>query len=99
MRIPKKVKIGPHIYIVKLEKDLSGNHGLMGQSRHTSSEIVIDPNLSGSQLEDTLLHEILHAIQFQTRFISDGEKDEELAVSRLTPLLLQVIKDNPEIFK
>lgn len=99
MNIPKKVKVGAHSYKVSFEKDLSTNHAVMGQSRHAKGQIVLDTEQMQTQLEDTFIHEILHAIQFQCNFLNtrDGQVEED-AIARLAPALLQVIKDNPNLF-
>lgn len=94
MKIPKKVKIGAHTYTVMIEPQLSENHNLAGQSRHARGVIVLDKEQTQTQLEDTLLHEILHAINAQVKFIPDDRDTEEDAVSRLSPILLQVLKEN-----
>lgn len=92
MRIPKKIKIGPHTYRVKYEKGFLNNHNAYAQSRHARSEMILDPDVNKTQLEDTFLHEILHCIDDQVTFT---EKDKsEAAIARLSPRLLEVLKDN-----
>lgn len=98
MKLPKEIKIGPHTYKARFEENYSANHGTLAESRHTHTQIVIDPSQSESQLRDTLLHEILHCINAQVGFVSHERSEEEAAVARLAPMLLQVIQDNPEIF-
>jgi hypothetical protein len=42
-------------------------------------------------IKDAVLHEIIHAILMMY------EKDDEALVRCLTPMLLQVIRDNPKL--
>ena len=99
MNIPKKVKIGPHIYKIKYVKDLNHDHDIVGQSLHLRGTIKIDPDQSISQQEDTFIHEILHAIDEQTKFTESDRSESEKTIQRLSPLFLSIIKDNPDIFK
>lgn len=96
MNIPRSVKVGPHTYKIRLLKRMSEEHGKVGQIVNSKAVLTIDPDQSQSQLEDTFLHEILHAINSQVKFVKDD--DEEDAVLRLAPALLQVIKDNRRAF-
>lgn len=92
MKIPNKIKIGPHIYTVKYEKGFLQNHKAYAQSRHSKLEIILDPEVSRSQLEDSFIHELLHSIDDQIGF-TEKDKDEE-SIARLTPRLLEVFTDN-----
>lgn len=96
MKIPETVKIGPHIYTVVYEKNFNDNHSAVGQSRHLHNQIVLDPDQARSSLEDTFIHEIFHAIDWQLH-IFDGEQVEH-QIARLTTQFLQVLKDNKEVF-
>lgn len=99
MTIPKTIKVGPHIYKISVEDDFAENHGALAQARHTKTAIIIDPAQSASQMYDSLLHEILHCINNQVEFAPKDRELEEQAVSRLAPMLLMLIEDNPELFK
>ncbi len=97
MTIPKTIKVGAHTYTIQYEKRLNLNHEAAGQSRHLHSEIILDPDQAQTQLEDTLLHEMLHAIDWQVHIFNKDDVEDQ--ITRLSSLLLQVIKDNPEVFK
>lgn len=99
MKIPKKIKIGPHTYKIKYQKGMSKNHSVLGQTRMLDGVIAIDPEQIQTQLEDTFIHEILHAINMQVEFVNRDRDVEESAIIKLSPLLLQIIKENKEIFK
>lgn len=99
MKIPKRIKIGPHIYEVKIDEKLQENHDKMGLTNHTKLKIVLDASQAPGQMEDTFIHEILHAINNQVGFVDKDYKEEESSICRLTPMLLQVIKDNWKVLK
>ena len=100
MKIPKKVKIGPHTYKIKFVEKMGEDHDAIGHSVHERGIITLDPDMTQTQLEDTFLHEILHCLDQQTKvFEGDNKSEIEDSVARLTPLLLQFVKDNPEVFK
>ena len=89
MRIPKKLKIGGHVFTVHLVSEKAG-YGInteneQGACNFGSCEIYLDKNQAQTQLEATFLHEILHAI--------NGELDHELLTS-LAEQLYQVLHDN-----
>ena len=94
MKIPKQIIIGPHIYKVTFEKGLDYNHNALGQSRHTKGQIVLEPEQSTTQLEDSFIHEMLHCIDAQVKFASTTKSVAEDSIRRLSPMLLQVLKEN-----
>lgn len=65
MKIPKTIKIGGHLYKIRLEKEIEN----MGTCSAKSNTIVIEANMSQDQQEATLIHEIFHAMN--TTFGSD----------------------------
>lgn len=99
MKLPDKIKIGPHVYTVKYEKGFAGNHNAIGQSRHTSLEIVIDPDQAASQLADTIIHEVLHCINRQIGFTEKEHDAEEVSINALATMLLSVSRENKELMK
>ena len=64
-------------------------------------EIIIDPNVR--QVQDTLLHETLHALIHQTALAETGGplhgEAEEQVVRALTPLLLHLMRENPALIQ
>ena len=84
MEIPKKLKIGGHEYTVELvdPETLDNDCGKMNPRRNL---IQISSDMPQSQLEETLLHEIIHAC--------NGGLPEE-TVDGLAHSLYQVLKDN-----
>lgn len=84
MQIPKKLKIGGHIYKITLEdpENIENNCGLQNRARNT---IKIRKDLPQSQIEETLIHEVLHAI--------NGDLKEE-TVDFLAMAIYAILKDN-----
>jgi hypothetical protein len=63
-------------------------HALMGRCFHKARKIEICSTLTGDELADTFLHEVLHACAkgvFQDEF-------EEAFIGRVTPTLLFALK-------
>lgn len=97
MILPQNIKVG-HLVIELVpmdqkEADSIGADGLFSY-RHASMRINVDQH--PSQLVETILHECLHALWAVAGFSS--RDDEEDIVTRLTPLLLALFFDNPELF-
>ena len=85
MKIPKKLKIGGHVYKIEYGKD--GNLGdvLCGKTHTTKGIIALNKSLIQSEMEATLFHEIFHVINNQFT---------EVTVESLSQQLYQVLKDN-----
>lgn len=104
MKPPKTIKVGPHPYRV-----ITGNraHRILGSDKLgetdvAAQELRVGPGQASTQERDSLLHEVLHACWDQTslRAGAGGDRsDEEAAVSALAPLLLGVMRDNPDFVR
>lgn len=85
MKIPKKLKIGGHIYKI-IWKDDWGDNNDLGKTDFVREEIWLNKLLmSQTAKESTLIHEILHAI--------NTTLNHELLDS-LAEQLYQVLADN-----
>jgi Zn-dependent peptidase ImmA (M78 family) len=85
MNIPKKLKIGGHEFLIKLEHNSKLGDGSCGLCDRDTNTIIINADLHKSQQEATLIHEIFHAMNW--------ELEEEILES-LAQQLYQVFKDN-----
>lgn len=101
-----EVIVGPHTYEVTVDKNAinacssKSEDSLVGQCDTALCHIIIDPEQSASQLTDTLLHEVLHACFELIGASSDIDHDtEEKLVRRLSPVLIQVLRDNPDLIE
>lgn len=105
MKRPDKVRVGPHRYRIRYDKDAidlkateHNERRLYGLTEPTAQVIHIDPTLAPDQLRDTVLHEVLHAclsLIGADEQLSPGK--EERLVRALSPVLLQVLCDNPKL--
>ena len=93
MRIPKKVKIGAHIYTVIFRDDLDDDN--FGTCRPRKLKIFIDETVETTQQEETFIHEIMHDIFHQMGFSTTWsyEKEEQM-VQSLSHAFYQVLKEN-----
>lgn len=100
MNIPHEVKVGSMTYIVKQsDKTLVLNakqcKGICDYDNHV---IELDSSVQDLQgIEQTFLHELVHAIIRERGIVIDGT-DEELEVDELAKGLHSVIVDNPGLF-
>lgn len=96
MKIPKKVKIGGHIYKVDEDYKFIERSDLQGLCDHYQRAIFITPfDTNGSKrertgIEETFIHELIHCVDE----IYNGKKLEEETVKRISEGLYQVLKDN-----
>lgn len=89
------IKVAGITYKV-VEKDLSTRHeesyGVeMGYCIVTDDTIEINESLTQERKEQTLIHEMTHAMFFEAGLSRDDEED---TVNRLSLVLYQVLKDN-----
>lgn len=85
-----RIKVGPYSYKVIVKK-LRKKFGTCDFRTH---EIFIDPNQSPDTKRDSLMHEILHAVDDLA-----GIKQREEEINRRSPILLMVLRDNKQLIK
>lgn len=86
------VKVGHYTYRVVHIVGLSDGRELAGQVDYTTQEIRLRPGLTPAHQRETLLHEVLHAID---DFM--GIDLTEKQVGRLANGLAMVLADNPAL--
>lgn len=103
-RLPDTVHVHPFDYTVStdrtelLERCLSEETDLLGHTDHKSLRILVDVGAEPAVCAETLLHEILHTLTVATGLTAELDPDvEEGLVTRLTPRLLAVLRDNPAV--
>ena len=90
MKIPKKIKIGGHIFDIHIEdRSKNGVDDKLGSCNAAQNTIWLDTSQSQTQLESTLLHEIIEAIDWQQQLELDHK-----TISQLENALYQVLRDN-----
>lgn len=100
--LPSHVTVGPHRITVRADADtgrLLREEDSRGDSRPDQLLIRLDTDRPHTAVAETLLHEVLHIVWNQTSMrSSEACRDiEEAAVQALTPWLLGVLRDNPEL--
>lgn len=90
MEFPKEVKIGGVIYTVEEKDTVDSNPMNYGVCVYHDCHIEIKKDLSVERKEQTLIHEILHAIFFEAGLM----EHEEDVVNRVGAILYQVLKEN-----
>ena len=94
MKPPKVIYIGAADYEVRTRKTLD----LLGETDNTNTEIMLKRDQSAACRRDTLLHEVMHAVVFLSGYGHDlKHADEERLVRTITPWILAVLRDNPEL--
>jgi hypothetical protein len=96
--IPDAVKVGPFRYAIVADRHTL--HSIDVEANGTTAvdllRIHLDPDRPHDAVAVTLLHELLHAIWYAAG--RRGEKlAEEEAIRTLSPLLLDVLKANPDV--
>jgi len=94
MARPAHLKVGPIRYKLAMRADmeLDEKEGMLDEARQT---LHISAGLGADIERETTLHEALHAALAQTAFRHNLESEEEL-VSSLAPILLSLLRDNPD---
>jgi len=91
---PKRVRLlASEIDVVFAVNLTEGNHAAFGIYDDKTSTISLLEGCSKSATQDTIVHELLHAI------LQAYELDSEKIVRALTPGVLSIIRDNPELIR
>lgn len=98
MKIPKKLKVGAHLFDVKVTKvkdDAKGTNN-WGKTSYARCNMYLDSELSQSRLEETFIHEILHVCFDQAGLQGKykEESEEENLVNSLANQLYPILKNN-----
>lgn len=94
--LPPTVKIGGQLWRFGFTADAGENaEWIFGETLTLSTTIMLEVAQSFSQARDTVLHEIQHAILSNVPPITEHE--DEVIIRILTPWLLMVVRDNPQL--
>jgi hypothetical protein len=103
--IPAVVQIGPYAYAVSAEGDYTYEHNVMGTVLHRSCRIVLDPLQANTELPQTLLHEILHAlgtvleIPGWEKHTKDEKGEDTDQINLMATVLLMWLRANPDVVR
>ena len=98
MKLPKTIKIGAHNYKIEFPHEFDDG-STSGQCNPSANLIrVADSDVNGPRSDSavlvTIVHEVLHAIDFATnRLVFLGEEGEDLA-DAFAEMIAQIIIDN-----
>lgn len=99
-KIPKKIKVSPFVLTVTDNPAFLGMVEAAALLNMKQQEVKLDFSQAHGYIRDSLLHELLHAI-WQTTSLYDltdvGFKHEEDVMRALTPKLLALLQDNPQL--
>lgn len=101
MDMPESVKVGPHVYtLTRLPKEeMPKTDGVpqSGECDYDSLSISIQkgPGIKRSKTQEWTMHELLHACGYPN--LIEKKLTEEEFVDAIAPVLLQVIRDNPDL--
>ena len=94
--MPKTVKVGAHVYTV-LRKPASMLKEQLGECDFDKLIICVRKQLRKSVAKETLLHEVLHATTYPS--LNEKTATDEDFVTAMSPVLLQVLQENPDLLE
>lgn len=59
---PKEIQVGPYRYQVSFDGEAAHDYNYSGVTLYRSRRLKLDPRQSDTELPQTFLHEVLHAI-------------------------------------
>ena len=91
MKLPEEIKVGGINYRIELVDfiDISGERNFQGMCHFDKAKIEILNSLDDQRTEQTLIHELTHAIFYEAGY---DEQDEDM-INRIGIVLHQVVKD------
>lgn len=90
------VQIGYKTYTIDyIDNPMGDNHGIC---QNEKGKIFIDKNLPTSDLMNTTIHEILHAIFYSYGILTDEDEEEKIVVA-LANGITEVVLRNPELLR
>ena len=96
--LPGSVEVGDVTYLIRVfaPLEIEDMHGLWGQYRGDSGQrsIWVRDELEPRDARDTVLHEVLHAVDRH----ANAEAGEDV-VNRFAPVLLDVLRCNPDLVR
>lgn len=107
MKHPAQIVVGPVVYTVSSKPSdvdaaivaavkSQGQPDFYGVTNHPNLTITLNPEQADGQLRDTVLHEVLHTVTTIASLELSGKEEEEF-VSRISPILLDVLRRNPAL--
>jgi hypothetical protein len=103
-KLPKHVKVGVYNYKVEPDDAAAYDYGYLGCCLNRSRRITLDPRQSDTEIRQTLLHEILHAIgsafeipEVERHTTAGADSKVTDKIDLLASGLLMFLRDNPGV--
>lgn len=95
MKIPKFIQIGQVTYEIILNDNISENYEVWGTTNTKTQRIYLSETLTQERLEETLIHELLHACICESNldyFLKKENVNGEDIISTIDSYVYQVVK-------
>lgn len=100
LKVPKKVKIGYSTFNIDSKDEAwKEKNRAVGMCKVDKSLIEYFNQQSDSEIVNTIIHEILHAIVYVFDIEFDSAKKEECLVTKMANGIHTLMLDNPELLK
>lgn len=102
---PKEVIVGPYRYKVCFDSEAAYDYHYLGVCLYGSRRLKLDPRQADTELPQTMMHEILHAlgnaygITEWDRHKTDEHGDITDKIDLMATALLTYIRSNPDVIK
>lgn len=101
--LPTAVRIGPYRYAIGTDAEAAYDYSFFGVCLNNSRRIKLDPRQSDTELPQTLLHEVLHAIGSVHEIAelrahktdTNGHTTDQIDL--MATAILTFLRSNPEI--
>lgn len=98
MSLPKRVLVAPHWYELQHDEESMNAVDLFGHCDNDNGVIRYSKKQSFSQLQETVVHELIHALLFQTELEHLFNDDQKEQLCRgLAPRILALLQQNPRL--
>lgn len=102
-QVPRKAIVGPYTYDISFDQEASYDYSYLGVCLYRTRRLKLDPQQSDTELPQTFLHEILHALGNAYEIVewdrhktdSDGKVTDKIDL--MASALLQFLRNNPDI--
>ena len=103
--VPTEFWCGPYRYRVGFDSEASYDYSFLGVALYRSRQIKLDPRQADTELPQTLLHEIIHAlgnayeISEWDRHKTNDKQEVTDKIDLMASALLQFIRRNPNLIQ
>lgn len=107
VKLPKRLRIGSFTWKLRYDNEATAASGTTGATMADQLTVIVQSKASGNAkqvVQDTVLHEVLHAIWAQTYLKTDypdsgNDSVGEKMISELSPHILALLRDNPKLVR